>query len=85
MNDDVDDGLTIGGLWATAWLLGLVAIGSLVRLVTYAADGVPVQTELFVWALIGTIAAAFSACCAVLAGVKGVERRLSRHLSRSRT
>lgn len=85
MTDDAeDDGLTINGLWATAWLLGLVAIGSLVRLLTYAADGVGVQTELFVWLLIGTIAAVFSACCAVLAGIKAVERRLSRRMSQSR-
>jgi hypothetical protein len=85
VNQIEDDGLTVQGLWAVAWLLGLVAAGSLVRLLTYAADGVPVQTELFVWVLIGTIAAVFSACCAVLAGVKSVERRLSQRLSESRT
>jgi len=75
-----DDGLTINGLWGTAWVLGLVAAGSLLRLATYAADGVSVQTELFVWLLLGAIAAAFSACCAVLAGVKAAERRLSRRM-----
>lgn len=80
-----DDGMTIHGLWATAWALGLVAAGSLVRLLTYAAGGVSVQTELFVWLLIGTIASAFSACCAVLAGVKSAERRLSQRLDMSRT
>ena len=86
MTDDLeDDGLTINGLWATAWVLGVAAIGSLVRLLTYAADGVPVQTELFVWLLIGTIASVFSAGCAVLAGVKSAERRLSLRLATSRT
>ena len=76
-----DDGLSINGLWATAWVLGLVAVGSLVRLLTYAADGELVQTEFFVWLLLGTIASVFSACCAVLAGVKSVERRLSQRMS----
>lgn len=86
MNDDfADHGLTVNGLWATAWCLGLVAAGSLVRLLTYAADGTPVQTELFVWLLLGTLTGVFSACCAVLAGVKSAERRLSRRMSTSRT
>ncbi len=84
-NDLEDDGLTIKGLWATAWALGLVAVGSLFRLLTYAAGGVSVQTELFAWLLIGTIASAFSACCAVLAGVKSVEGRISHRLGISRT
>jgi hypothetical protein len=72
-------------LWACGWALGLLAIGSRVRLLSYAAGGAPVQTELFVWVLLGTIAGAFSACCAVLAGVKSVEQRLSRHGSTSAT
>ena len=76
-----DDGLTARGLWAWAWVLGIVAVGSLVRLLTYAANGVPVQTELFVWVLLGAVAAVFSACCAVLAGVKSVERRLTSRLT----
>jgi hypothetical protein len=79
-----DNGPTISALWATAWVLGICAVGSLVRLLTYAADGVPVQTELFVWLLIGTIASAFSAGCAVLAGVKSAEQRLSQHLDMTR-
>ena len=72
-----DEGFTINALWGMAWVLGLVAVGTLIRLLTYAADGVPVQTELFVWLLVGTIASVFSACCALLAGVKSAERRLS--------
>lgn len=84
MTDDVvDDGLTVKELRGTAWILGLVAIGSLVRLLAYAADDARPHAELFVWALIGTMAAVFSACCAVLAGLKSVERRLSRHMDRS--
>src|SRR4051812_11184837 len=59
-----DDGLTAHGLWAWAWVLGIVAVGCLLRLASYAADGTPVQTELFVWLLLGAIAGAFSACCA---------------------
>lgn len=62
-------------------MLGLVAVGSLLRLLTYAADGVHVQTEMFVWMLLGTLTSVFSACCAVLAGIKSVERRLSSRLS----
>jgi hypothetical protein len=82
MNEDVsDDGLSVHGLWAWAWVLGIAAGGSLLRLLTYAADGAPVQTELFVWVLLGVIAAAFSACCAVLAGIKSVERRLTARLT----
>lgn len=84
VNEIEDQGLTVQGLWATAWILGVVAIGSLLRLLTYAAEGELVQTELFVWLLAGAIAAAFSACCAVLAGVKSAERRLSQRLSESR-
>src|SRR6188768_1597999 len=48
-----------------------------------AANDAPVQTELFVWVLLGTIASVFSACCAVLAGVKSGERRLARHRTTS--
>jgi hypothetical protein len=50
----------------------------------YAADDARVQTELFVWLLIGVVAAAFSACCAVLAGVKAAETRLSRRVRAQR-
>lgn len=48
-----DDGPGITGLWVAAWVLGPVALGSLIRLLTYAADGVEVQVELFVWLLVG--------------------------------
>ena len=84
MTGDLEDhGPTINALWACAWALGLLATGSLVRLLSYAAGGTPVQTELFVWVLIGTMASTFSACCAVLVAVKSVEQRLSRHVSTS--
>jgi hypothetical protein len=82
VDDDLSDtGFSINGLWATAWILALATAGVLLRLLTYAADGEPVQTELFAWLLVGTIAIAFSACCAVLAGVKSVEQRLTRRLA----
>jgi uncharacterized membrane protein len=80
----VDDGISINGLWGTAWVLGLLAAASLIRLLSYAANGEPVQTEFFVWSLLGAIAAAFSACCAVLTGIKSAERRLSRLANTSR-
>jgi hypothetical protein len=84
VNDTVvDDGLTARELRTTAWVLGLVAVGALVRLCMYAANDVRAQAELFVWALIGAMAAVFSASCAVLAGLKSVELRLSRHVDRS--
>jgi hypothetical protein len=84
VNDDlVDDGLTSKELRGTAWILGLVAIGSLVRLLAYAADGARAHAGLIVWALIGTMAAVFSGCCAVLAGLKSVEQRLARHAEQS--
>lgn len=46
-----------------------------------AADGAPLQTELLVWVLHGVITAAFWACCATLAGIKPVERRLTARLT----
>ena len=83
MSDGLDDGLTGNGLWALAWLLGIVAAGCLLRLLTYAAHGELVQTELFVWLLLGALAGVFSASCAVLAGIKSVEQRLTRTLGAS--
>jgi hypothetical protein len=78
VNNDIESyGLTIDQLWAAAWVLGLGALGTILRLATYAADGVRVQAELFVWVLVGIVAAVFSACSAVLAGIKSAERRLS--------
>jgi hypothetical protein len=73
-----DDGIDVSGLRAIAWVLGLVAVGSLLRLLMYAGDGTPLQAELFVWVLLGTVCAIFSASCAVLVGVKSAERRLAR-------
>lgn len=84
-DDDRDDGLTINGLWGTAWFLGLAAMGCLIRLVHFTGGEDPGQTELFVWVLIAMMATVFSACCAVLAGIKSVERRLSRRISQART
>jgi len=81
----VDDGLTVNGLWALSWALGLVAAASLIRLVTYAAHGEGVQTELFVWLLLGAVTSAFSACCAVLAGLKSVEQRLAQRMAPTQT
>jgi hypothetical protein len=71
------DGLIADGLIGMAWVLGIVAAGSVIRMLTYAGEGVPVHAELLVWVLVGTVAAVFSACCAVLAGIKSSERRLS--------
>jgi len=65
------------GLIGMAWVLGIVAAGSMIWMLTHAGEGVPVYAELFVWVLVGTVAAVFSACCAVLAGIKSSERRLS--------
>jgi hypothetical protein len=73
-----DDGVPIDNLRIAAWVLGVVAIGSLVRLLLYAGDGTPVQTELFVWVLLGSVSAAFSTGCFVLVGVKAAEVRLVR-------
>jgi hypothetical protein len=73
-----DDGVDTNGLRAIAWVLGLVAAGSFVRLLVYAGDGTPVQTELFVWVLLGMVSSVFSASCAVLVGVKSAELRLAR-------
>jgi hypothetical protein len=73
-----DDGIDTNALRAIAWVLGLVAVGSILRLLVYAGDGTPVQTELFVWVLLGTVSAVFSASSAVLVGVKSAELRLAR-------
>jgi hypothetical protein len=40
--------LTIGRLWTAAWVLGLVAIASVVLLITHAPGGTHVQAELLV-------------------------------------
>ena len=81
MSDDLyDGGPSARGLWGISWVLGLVAVGSLVRLVSYAADTGRAESEAFVWVLLGTIAAVFSAACAVLVGVKNAEYRLAYQL-----
>jgi hypothetical protein len=79
-----DDGMDINQLRAIAWVLGVVAVGSFVRVLMYAGNGDAVQTELFVWVLLGTISAIFSATCAVVAGIKLAESRLAR-LMKART
>ena len=79
-NESESTGLTIDQLWAAAWVLGLGALGTILRLATYAADGVRVQVELFVWLLVGIVAAIFSACSAVLAGIKSDEQRMSQRV-----
>ena len=77
MRDELaDKGLDITGMRVTAWALGVIAVGSLFRLFSYAGNDTPVQAELFAWVLIGALAGAFSAGCAVLAGVKSTEQRL---------
>jgi len=82
-NDIENNGLTIDQLWAASWVLGLGALGTILRLATYAADGVRVQAELFVWLLVGIVAAVFSACSAVLAGIESAERRMSQRVGES--
>ena len=79
-----DKGFSINTLWGTAWVLGIVAFGSLLRLVDYAVDGARVEADLFVWLLVGAIASAFSAACVVLVAVKSVERRLSGRIDTAR-
>ena len=80
-----DEDVFRDALCAMAWALGIVAMGSVLRVVVYAAEGLPVHAELFVWVLVGAIAAAFSACCAVLAGVRSAESRLHERAGRSTT
>lgn len=81
MDDGLDDiGISANGFFGLAWVLGLVAAGSLLRLAVHAANETPVDAGLFVWALLGTIAAVFSACCALLAGLKAAEQRMRRPL-----
>jgi hypothetical protein len=78
MSDDLgDDGFDSSTLWGLAWFLAIGALVCVVRLATYAADGVGVQSEHFVWLIVGVLAGVFSAACAVLAGLKAAERRLA--------
>lgn len=78
-------GFSPDGLWTLAWVLGLVAAGALIRLLVYAGNNSDVEPGLFVWALLGAIAATFSASCAVLAGLKSAELRLAEQVRRSLT
>lgn len=78
MNDELtDDGPSTTGLWATGVVLGLVAGGCFIRLLTYATADNPVQTDMFVWLLLGALAGGYSACCAVLVGIRSAEGRLA--------
>jgi len=78
MSDDLgDDGFDPSTLWGLSWFLGLGATVCAVRLAMYAADGQSVQSEHFVWLIVGVLAGVFSAACAVLAGLKAAERRLA--------
>jgi hypothetical protein len=76
-NDTEGNGLTVDQLWAAAWILGLGTLGTILRLATYAADGVRVRADLFVWVLVGIVAAVFSACSAVMTAIKSAEQRMS--------
>jgi hypothetical protein len=78
VSDDIEkNGLTINQLWGAAWILGLGVVGVVVRLATYAAEGVGMRTHLLVWAVVGIVAAIFSACSAVMAAIKSAEQRMS--------
>lgn len=84
MSDDIaKNGLTINQLWAAAWILGLGAVGVIVRLAAYAADGAGVRTDLLVWILVGIVAAIFSACSAIMAAIKSAEQRMSQRAGAS--
>lgn len=86
MTDDISDGgFTINALWGAAWVLGLITMGSLVILIKSAVDDVPVQSQVFLWLGVGVIASVFSACCAVLAGVKAAEQRLALRMGTPRS
>jgi hypothetical protein len=56
----------------------VIAIGSFIRVLSYATGDTEVQPELFVWTLLGSISATFSTGCFVLVGVRAAERRLAR-------
>lgn len=76
-DDAHNAGVPVDVLRFAAWILGVVAISSLVALLNEAGGGTPVQTGLFVWVLLGSISAAFSTGCFVLVGIKKVERRVA--------
>ena len=85
MRDELaDEGPDITGMRTMAYALGVIAFGSLMRLLIHAGNDSRVQAELFVWLLIGALAGAFSACCAVLVGVKSAEQRLLQRSDASR-
>lgn len=76
-DDAFDEGPPADLLRTAAWVLAVVAVGSLLRVLVYAGDGTSVQTELFVWVLLGAVSAAFSAGCFVVLAVTLAERRLA--------
>lgn len=75
----LDSGLTVNQLLVGAWLLAVVSAGSLIRLLDYTSDAGPahLKVEHLIWAMCCVVTAVFSACCAVLVGVKSAEQRLS--------
>lgn len=58
---------------AGAYLMGVVAIACCVRLVMLAAEDDTVTSEHFVWLAVCVVAAAFSAACAVVVGLRAPE------------
>lgn len=82
-NDNGDNGFTINQLWGAAWLLGLAALGSAIPVITDASKGAPHQDQVVLWAFVGVVAAVFSACSAVLAGIKSAEQRLARRFAQT--
>ena len=73
----VDSELPVGPK-AGAYLLGMVAIASCVRLIVLAAGAGAVTGEHLVWLAVCVIAAAFSAACAVVAWLKSSTESSSR-------
>lgn len=78
-----DSGMTVIRLWRLSWILGFLAGGSCVRLAHLASAGPRVQSEHLVWLAVAACSAVFSACCAVLVGLKSAEARLSRQDQRA--
>lgn len=76
-DDAFDEGVPVDLLRIGAWVMGVVAVASLMRLLVYADHQTPVETKLFVWVLLGAVSAAFSTGCFVVIAIKLTERRLS--------
>jgi hypothetical protein len=75
--NEKDDGPASNGLRRLAWLFGVITVAVLVRVVALSEDGV-VQPEVFIWVLLGSMAAVSSAACTVLVAVKGLAKQLAR-------